>query len=96
MPSLPEDALRGSSPPLVTPFCNATVDSAHARLIEFRIAESGYGSGQGGGHGGGHGVPVDGTPSEPASLTVDQRNRLVDVAAEAAARRAAIGRAGRA
>lgn len=63
------DRLKGSMPPLVTPFRGETVDEeAYARLVEHQVAE------------GSHGVLVNGTTSEPASLTVDERNRLVDVA----------------
>jgi 4-hydroxy-tetrahydrodipicolinate synthase len=39
-------------------------------LVEFQIAE------------GSHGILVNGTTSEPASLTVEERNRIVDIAME--------------
>jgi 4-hydroxy-tetrahydrodipicolinate synthase len=66
---LPLDRLKGSVPPLLTPFRNGEVDyDAYARLVEFQIRE------------GSHGILVNGTTSEPASLTTDERNRLVDVA----------------
>lgn len=65
--------LRGSIPPLVTPFKAGSVDyPAYAALVEYQAQH------------GSHGVLVNGTTSEPASLTVDERNRLVDVAVEAA------------
>jgi 4-hydroxy-tetrahydrodipicolinate synthase len=65
--------LRGSIPPLITPFKNGAVDyKTYASLIELQIRH------------GSHGVLVNGTTSEPSSLTVEERNRLVDVAAEAA------------
>jgi len=70
------EALRGSVPPLVTPFRHGQIDEqAYARLVEFQIAQ------------GSHGVLVNGTTSEPSSLTTEERNRLVDVAVEAAQRR---------
>jgi 4-hydroxy-tetrahydrodipicolinate synthase len=65
--------LRGSFPPLVTPFQRGAIDEhAFARLVEFQIAE------------GSHGVLVNGTTAEPSTLTVSERNRLVDVAMRAA------------
>src|SRR5579885_1660519 len=70
------DKLKGSMPPLVTPFRRGMVDeAAYARLVERQIAE------------GGHGIVVNGTTSEPSTLTVDERNRLVDVAMEVANKR---------
>jgi 4-hydroxy-tetrahydrodipicolinate synthase len=66
---LPLASLKGSVPPLLTPFRNGEVDyDAYARLVEFQIRE------------GSHGVLVNGTTSEPASLTTDERNKLVDLA----------------
>jgi 4-hydroxy-tetrahydrodipicolinate synthase len=60
----------------VTPFRNGEVDyDAYAGLVEFQARE------------GSHGVLVNGTTSEPSSLTVDERNRLIDAAVEAAAGR---------
>jgi 4-hydroxy-tetrahydrodipicolinate synthase len=71
--------LKGSIPPLITPFRGGAVDyDAYARLVEFQMRE------------GSHGILVNGTTSEPASLTVDERNRLVDVAVQAAAGRVPI------
>src|SRR5690348_17241001 len=65
--------LKGSIPPLITPFRNGEVDTdAYAAIVEFQVRE------------GSHGVLVNGTTSEPASLSVDERNRIVDVAVEAA------------
>lgn len=76
MLSLDKDQLKGSIPPLVTPFKNGEVDyEAYAGLVEFQIEN------------GSHGVLVNGTTSEPASLSVEERNRVVDVALEAAAGR---------
>ncbi|MGI9372053.1 MAG: 4-hydroxy-tetrahydrodipicolinate synthase [Hyphomicrobiales bacterium] len=74
MISLDTDFLRGSIPPLITPFKNGQVDlDAYAGLVEFQIKE------------GSHGILVNGTTSEPSSLTVEERNRIVDVAVEASA-----------
>lgn len=74
MLSLDKNFLKGSIPPLVTPFKNGEVDfDAYAGLVEFQAKE------------GSHGVLVNGTTSEPSSLTVEERNRIVDVAVEAAA-----------
>ena len=79
MLSLDKTALRGSIPPLITPFKNGEVDyEAYARLIEFQIAN------------GSHGVLINGTTSEPSSLTVEERNRLADVGTEAAAGKATV------
>jgi 4-hydroxy-tetrahydrodipicolinate synthase len=65
--------LKGSIPPLITPFRNGEVDyDAYAALVDFQIRE------------GSHGILVNGTTSEPASLTVEERNRIVDIAIEAA------------
>ncbi len=74
MMKLPKDFLKGSIPPLITPFKNNEVDyDAYAGLVEFQVKN------------GSHGILVNGTTSEPASLTVEERNRVVDVAIEAAA-----------
>lgn len=63
--------LRGSFPPVITPFSNGKVDyEAYARLIEFQVRE------------GSHGVLVNGTTAEPSTLTTAERNRLVDVAVD--------------
>lgn len=65
--------LKGSIPPLITPFRQGHVDyDAYAAMVEFQIRE------------GSHGILVNGTTSEPASLTLDERNRLVDVAIDTA------------
>jgi 4-hydroxy-tetrahydrodipicolinate synthase len=68
--------LKGSIPPVVTPFRDGEVDyEAYARLIAFQIER------------GTHGILVNGTSSEPSTLTIDERNRLVDVAMEVTAGR---------
>jgi 4-hydroxy-tetrahydrodipicolinate synthase len=72
MMKLPKDFLKGSIPPLITPFKGGKVDyDAYAGLVEFQVKN------------GSHGILVNGTTSEPASLTVEERNRIVDVAIEA-------------
>jgi 4-hydroxy-tetrahydrodipicolinate synthase len=69
-------ALRGSIPPLITPFARGEVDyDRYAALVELQIAE------------GSHGILVNGTTAEPSTLTLDERNRLVTLAVETAARR---------
>jgi 4-hydroxy-tetrahydrodipicolinate synthase len=61
----------GSIPPVVTPFRNGAVDyDAYASLLEFQVVN------------GSHGVLVNGTTAEPSTLSVEERNRLVDVARE--------------
>lgn len=72
----PPEWLRGSMPPLITPFADGKVDvDAYARLIELQI------------EGGSHGIVVNGTTSEPSTLTVDERNALIDVAVRTAKER---------
>ena len=67
------EKIKGSIPPVVTPFRNGDVDfQAYAGLIDFQITE------------GSHGVLVNGTTAEPSTLTVAERNRLVDIAVETA------------
>jgi 4-hydroxy-tetrahydrodipicolinate synthase len=67
----PLDRIKGSIPPLFTPFMNGEVDyDTYAQMIAFQIKE------------GSHGILVNGTTSEPASLTTEERNRLVSLAME--------------
>ena len=62
-------ALRGSIPPLITPFMRGAVDyERYAELVEFQIEQ------------GSHGILVNGTTAEPSTLTTDERNRLVTLA----------------
>ena len=69
MIALDPAALRGSYPPLVTPFRDGRVDcDAFARLVEQQIAE------------GSHGIVVAGTTAEPSTLTVDERAQLLEIA----------------
>ena len=64
--------LRGSYPPLVTPFRNGKVDfRKFAELCERHVAE------------GSHGIVVAGTTGEPSSLTSDERVRMVETAVKA-------------
>lgn len=68
--------LVGSYPPIVTPFKDGEVDfEAYAKLIEFQIRN------------GTHGIVVNGTTSEPSTLTLQERNELVKLAIEVAAKR---------
>jgi 4-hydroxy-tetrahydrodipicolinate synthase len=72
MLSLERSFLRGSYPPLVTPLRNGEVDyETYARLVERQIQE------------GSHGIVVNGTTGEPSTLTMQERNRLVEVAVKA-------------
>lgn len=73
MMKLDDKFLRGSYPPLVTPFKNGAVDyETYERLVAFQIGE------------GSHGIVVTGTTGEPSTLTVEERIRLVEVAVKAA------------
>jgi 4-hydroxy-tetrahydrodipicolinate synthase len=68
--------LKGSIPPLITPFRNGEVDyDAYAGLVEFQVQQ------------GSHGILVNGTTAEPSTLTVEERNRIVDVAIQTVAGR---------
>jgi 4-hydroxy-tetrahydrodipicolinate synthase len=68
--------LRGSIPPLVTPLRNGEVDyDTYGELVEFQIRD------------GSHGILVNGTTAEPSTLTLEERNRLVDVAVEVTRKR---------
>jgi 4-hydroxy-tetrahydrodipicolinate synthase len=70
------ERLKGSMPPLVTPFRDGEVDyDAYARLVEFQIRN------------GSHGIVVTGTPAEPSTLSIEERNRLVDVSVQVTGKR---------
>lgn len=70
------ESLKGSIPPLVTPFRGGEVDyDAYASLVAFQIEN------------GSHGILVNGTTAEPSTLTTVERKRLVDVAVNVAAKR---------
>ena len=65
--------IRGSIPPIITPFVNGEVDyRTYASLIEHQIKN------------GSHGVLVNGTTAEPSTLTIDERNKLISIAVEVA------------
>jgi 4-hydroxy-tetrahydrodipicolinate synthase len=65
------ERLKGSIPPVVTPIRDGEIDyAAYAGLVEYQVAE------------GSHGVLVNGTTAEPSTLTIEERNRLVDIAME--------------
>jgi 4-hydroxy-tetrahydrodipicolinate synthase len=68
--------LRGSVPPIITPFRDNDVDyDTYAALVEYQIAN------------GSHGILVNGTTAEPSTLSVHERNRLVDIAVSTSAGR---------
>jgi 4-hydroxy-tetrahydrodipicolinate synthase len=68
--------LAGSIPPLVTPFRDGAVDlDAYAKLVNFHVEN------------GSSGILVNGTTAEPSTLTVAERNALVDTALRVAAGR---------
>jgi 4-hydroxy-tetrahydrodipicolinate synthase len=71
------DELRGSIVPLITPFTDdgAFDADALAALIERQIAA------------GSHGISVTGTTGEPSALSLDERERVMEIAAEAVAGR---------
>jgi 4-hydroxy-tetrahydrodipicolinate synthase len=76
MTTLPDGALRGSYPPVVTPFRDGRVDvETFARLVERQVRL------------GSHGIVVAGTTGEPSSLTVAERAELLRVAVKVVARR---------
>ena len=69
MMTLAPEALKGSYTPIVTPFKDGAVDFAtYEALVDRHVRE------------GGHGVLVNGTSSEPSTLTVAERNQLIDCA----------------
>lgn len=68
--------LRGSIVPLVTPFRSGEVDEDALRsLIEWQIQS------------GSHGLSVTGTTGEPTSLSIDERERIIEIAVRTAAGR---------
>jgi 4-hydroxy-tetrahydrodipicolinate synthase len=76
MITLAPNELRGSYPPLVTPFREGTVDlGTYEKLVEFQIQS------------GSHGIVVAGTTGEPALLTTAERKALATTAVSAAAGR---------
>jgi 4-hydroxy-tetrahydrodipicolinate synthase len=76
MIQLPETALRGSYPPLITPFKGDAVDyDSYANLVEFQISS------------GSHGIVTNGTSAEPSVLTIEERKKILEVAIDVAAGR---------
>jgi 4-hydroxy-tetrahydrodipicolinate synthase len=77
MMKLAPKALKGSFPPLVTPFKqDGSVDyDTYANLVDFQAK------------GGSHGIVVAGTTGEPSTLTPDERIEMLKVAIDAAAGR---------
>lgn len=73
MTKLKKDFLRGSYPPIVTPFKNGKVDyDTYAKLCDYQVRE------------GSHGILVNGTTGEPSTLTVEERAKLLEVAVSVA------------
>lgn len=68
--------LRGSYPPIVTPFQDGKVDFETFRSLLIRQVQRGS-----------HGIVVGGTTGEPSSLTLDERCELAKVAVETIDRR---------
>ena len=65
------DRIRGSMPPIVTPIRAGEVDyESYAGLVEYQVSR------------GSHGILVNGTTSEPSTLNIEERNRLVDIAVD--------------
>jgi 4-hydroxy-tetrahydrodipicolinate synthase len=76
----PQEKLRGSIVPLVTPFddLNRIDDAAVERLVEWQLRE------------GSHGISVGGTTGEPSALTLEEREHLFEVTVRAVAGRAPV------
>ncbi len=73
MIDLEPDFLKGSYPPLITPFKDGAVDyDTYQHFVDFQIRE------------GTHGILINGTTSEPSTLTTEERNKLVTLGIEAA------------
>jgi 4-hydroxy-tetrahydrodipicolinate synthase len=77
--ALAQAALRGSYPPIVTPFRDGRVDvETFASLVDRQVRL------------GSHGIVVCGTTAEPSSLTMSERVELLRVAVEVVARRISV------
>ncbi len=75
MVPLNDESLRGSYPPVITPFHNGEVDyGTFAELVGRQVRE------------GSHGIVVTGTTGEPSSLTVEERSELLKTAVAAVKR----------
>jgi 4-hydroxy-tetrahydrodipicolinate synthase len=69
MITLKDGFLKGSYPPVVTPFRDGAVDyETYARLVARQVEE------------GSHGVVVNGTTGEPSTLSIEERIKLVETA----------------
>jgi 4-hydroxy-tetrahydrodipicolinate synthase len=69
MITLKPEFLKGSYPPIVTPFKDGAVDyETYAKLVERQVAE------------GSHGIVVNGTTGEPSTLTIEERLTLLETA----------------
>jgi 4-hydroxy-tetrahydrodipicolinate synthase len=65
--------LRGSYPPLVTPFRGDRVDDdVYVTLVDYQVKE------------GSHGIVVNGTSAEPSLLTITERKHIAELAIRAA------------
>ena len=61
--------LKGSIPPLITPIKGDAVDyQAYAGLVEYQIDKGSYG------------ILVNGTTAEPSTLTIEERNKILETA----------------
>src|SRR4030095_13269385 len=71
MIKLEHEFLRGSYPPVITPFRNDKIDyDRFASLLDRQVSE------------GSQGVLVTGTTAEPRSLTIDERDQLIRLAVQ--------------
>lgn len=69
MIELDNNFLKGSITPIMTPFREGEVDhDAYASLVDRHIEK------------GGHGILINGTTAEPSTLSVGERNAIVDTA----------------
>jgi len=76
MMSLDKSFLRGSYPPVITPFRRGKLDvGKFTELLERQV------------HEGSHGIVVTGTTGEPSSLSFEERAQLVTIAVDAMKRR---------
>ncbi|MCI4644389.1 MAG: 4-hydroxy-tetrahydrodipicolinate synthase [Hyphomonadaceae bacterium] len=74
--TFPLSALQGSFPPLVTPFRSGEVDLEAYTSLASHIID-----------GGSHGIVVNGTTAEPTTLSIAERNLLVETAVKVSAGR---------
>src|SRR5271154_6708959 len=76
MMKLEKSSLRGSYPPVITPFRDGKVDfRTFSSLVDRQV------------QGGSHGVVIGGTTGEPSSLTANERCELVKAAVETVGKR---------